>query len=179
MTDFVPFQKIPRLKRGCVITEKIDGTNAQIAIDADGNVRAGSRKRWITPGDDNFGFASWVEAHEDELRELGEGRHYGEWWGSGIQRRYGLEERRFSLFNSSRWAEERPACCDVVPVLYAGEFSTDAVDATLENLHKTGSIAAPGFDKPEGIIVYMPAAGNFYKVLLENDELPKSLAEAA
>ena len=28
MSDFIPFQKIPRLKRGCVITEKIDGTNA-------------------------------------------------------------------------------------------------------------------------------------------------------
>lgn len=32
MIDFVQFKKIPRLSRECVITEKIDGTNAQIFI---------------------------------------------------------------------------------------------------------------------------------------------------
>jgi hypothetical protein len=79
-----------------------------------------SRSRWITPDDDNFGFAAWVEANRDELLTLGPGRHFGEWWGSGIQRGYGLPkgEKRFSLFNVSRWGESRPACCHVVPVLY-------------------------------------------------------------
>jgi hypothetical protein len=29
MSDFIPFPKIPRLRRDIVITEKIDGTNVQ------------------------------------------------------------------------------------------------------------------------------------------------------
>lgn len=29
---FQPFNKIPRLSRGCIITEKIDGTNASVII---------------------------------------------------------------------------------------------------------------------------------------------------
>ncbi len=181
MTDFIPFPKIPRLKRGCIITEKLDGTNAQIVIDAEGNVRAGSRNRWITPDNDNFGFAAWVKKHEDELRALGEGQHFGEWWGVGIQRGYGLHERRFSLFNTGRWSnpEQRPVCCDVVPVLYAGDFSTNTVDWVMDTLKETGSRAAPGFMKPEGIIVFMTAARHLYKVLADNDDKPKALAEAA
>lgn len=176
MTDFIPFPKIPRLKRGCVITEKIDGTNAQVVVGEDGSVRAGSRNRWITPDDDNFGFARWVEERADELRGLGPGQHFGEWWGLGIQRGYGLHERRFSLFNTGRWSGERPACCGVVPVLYAGDFSTGIVDDVLDNLKATGSRAVPGFMKPEGIIVYMTAARHTYKVLAENDEISKGEA---
>ncbi|MNL54918.1 hypothetical protein D3C87_1782880 [compost metagenome] len=94
----------------------------------------------------------------------------------GIQRGYGLTERRFSLFNSGRWSNERPACCGVVPVLYAGDFTTTTVDWVMDSLRETGSIAAPGFMKPEGIIVYMTAARHLYKVLAENDDQPKGVA---
>lgn len=181
MTDFVPFPKIPRLKRGCIITEKIDGTNAQIVIDAEGNVRAGSRNRWITPDNDNFGFARWVNDNQDELRGLGEGQHFGEWWGSGIQRTYGLKEKRFSLFNTGRWSDPsvRPAICDVVPVLFVGQFATDTIDTVLADLKTGGSVAAPSFANPEGIIVFMTASHHLYKVLAENDSEPKGLVEAA
>lgn len=144
--QFVPFPKIPRLKRGCVITEKIDGTNAQVVVGEDGSV---------------LGFARWVAEHADGLRE---------------PRGYGLHERRFSLFNAGRWSSERPACCGVVPVLYAGDFSTDAVDETMRHLKATGSYAAPGFFSPEGIIVYMTAARHTYKVLAENDDVAKGEA---
>lgn len=176
MTDFIPFPKIPRLKRGCIITEKLDGTNAQIVVGEDGTIRAGSRNRWITPDADNYGFAGWVERNKEELLQLGPGQHFGEWWGNGIQRNYGLKEKRFSLFNSGRWSNERPACCDVVPVLYDGEFSSNTVDWVLDTLKDTGSIAAPGFMKPEGIIVFMTASHHFYKVLAENDQHPKGAA---
>ena len=177
MTDFIAFQKIPRLRRGCVITEKLDGTNAQIVIDAEGNIRAGSRNRWITPDSDNYGFARWVHDRQDELRKLGEGQHFGEWWGNGIQRGYGLKEKRFSLFNSGRWSdpEVRPSCCDVVPVLFAGNFATDTVDTVLQELKQTGSIAAPGYMRPKGVIVFLPASNHLYKVLAENDDVPKGL----
>ena len=174
MSDFIPFQKIPRLKRGCVITEKIDGTNAQIVIDPEGNVRAGSRNRWITPDDDNYGFARWVYDNQDEIRDtLGEGQHFGEWWGNGIQRGYGLKHKKFSLFNTGRWSSLYSDLFDVVPVLYAGDFTTTVVDEVIEGLGEGGSLAAPGFLKPEGVIVFLPAARNYFKVLIENDHLAK------
>lgn len=175
MSDFEEFPKIPRLKRDIIITEKIDGTNAQVFIAEDGTMRFGSRSRWITPEDDNYGFARWATEHADGLRELGPGRHFGEWWGAGIQRRYGLSEKRFSLFNTGRWTPETvPSCCHVVPILYQGKFSTAAVDNTLESLRSTGSAAAPGFMQPEGIIVFVAAARSFFKVTLEKDDEPKS-----
>lgn len=169
------FPKIARLKRGIVITEKIDGTNALVHVANDGTVRAGSRTRWITPESDNFGFARWVADHVDELRTLGPGHHYGEWWGQGIQRRYGLEEKRFSLFNATRWNKEPPpACCHVVPLLYAGPMG-GAVDECLERLRVEGSLAAPGFMNPEGIIVFHSAASKLFKVTLDNDGEPKGV----
>lgn len=180
--EFEAFPKMPRLSREIIITEKIDGTNAQVHISDDGEtIRAGSRNRYIEPGDDGFGFAAWVKANADTLLELGPGRHFGEWWGSGIQRGYGLTkgEKRFSLFNVSRWSVIRPACCHVVPELYRGPFVTDAVERSLHDLRIGGSCAAPGFMKPEGVIVFH-IAGNFgFKKTLEKDEEPKGVWQRA
>jgi hypothetical protein len=168
---FEAFESIARLSRNCVISEKIDGTNGQVCVLEDGRVLAGSRTRWITPADDNMGFARWVAEHEDELRTgLGPGKHYGEWWGSGIQRRYGLTEKRFSLFNSGRWTDDvRPKCCYVVPVLYQGIFTSTAVDEALAQLAAEGSRAAPGFMDPEGVVVYVAAARTLFKKTLKGD----------
>ena len=163
---FVAFPKIARLKgQGCVITEKIDGTNAQVHITDSGQVLAASRNRYVTLDNDNYGFAFWVSEHKDQLLKLGPGRHYGEWWGLGIQRGYGLNEKRFSLFNSGRWSnsEDKPECCGVVPVLFAGEYTTANVDATMHKLKETGSVAAPGFMNPEGVIVWHSRTRDFYK----------------
>lgn len=123
--EFQPWPKIPRLNREVIITEKIDGTNAQILIVPRAEVPpsiidfpgacpfmsvgdfvmlAGSRTRWLGHKTDNAGFAHWVSQNREELLKLGPGRHFGEWWGAGIQRRYGLTEKRFSLFNTHRWA---------------------------------------------------------------------------
>jgi len=228
--EFKPFPKMARLSRAAILTEKLDGTNASVFItpvdaaapeDVVGGVEgcvdcwtdggglfamfAGSRTRWITPFADNFGFAAWVKANSVELRKLGVGHHFGEWWGSGIQRGYDFKngERFFSLFNTLRWHEkgsypmlvkeavvdkrgveispekwttEAPACCRVVPVLYRGIFCTEAVENALETLRMCGSAAAPHFFHPEGVVVYHEAAGVGFKKTLENDESPKSLA---
>lgn len=190
--EFAEFPKMARLSREIIITEKIDGTNAQLAIvELDGHpvegavyqsgglaLYAGSRTRWITPEDDNFGFAKWAFENAEELLKLGIGRHFGEWWGGGIQRKYGVSEKRFSLFNVSRWEGDavRPACCLVVPTLYRGEFTSEAAEIALAELRANGSRAAPGFMKPEGIVLYHVAAGIGFKKTLEKDELPKSLA---
>jgi len=171
---FEEFPKIPRLSRECVVTEKIDGTNGCVLVMEDGRVIAGSRTRWITPEDDNFGFARWVAEHADELREgLGVGRHYGEWWGLGIQRKYGQDRKRWSLFNTSKWSETRPACCDVVPVLYQGEFKTSAIQNCLDNLASVGSSAAPGFMKPEGVVIFHVQGRLYFKKTLEKDDAGK------
>ena len=197
--EFEAFNKIPRLSREIVITEKIDGTNAQVAIfntaalerkdlntpyisttsdGIDWAVFVGSRTIWLTERADNKGFFAWVYAHVNELVEgLGEGRHYGEWWGQGIGRKYGLNEKRFSLFNTSRWTDTRPACCHVVPELYKGDFTTEAIDTEIEKLREFGSIVAPGFMKPEGVVIFHTAGNLMFKKTLENDEKPKSLAQ--
>ena len=173
--EFEPFPKIARLSRECIITEKIDGTNAQVYITEDGQIYFGSRTRWITPEDDNYGFAKWGMEHREELMRLGPGRHFGEWWGQGIQRKYGLTEKRFSLFNVSRWdSEDRPACCGIVPILGRGDFDTDLVNDCIRNLKAEGSQAAPGFMDPEGIVIYHTAAKIGFKKTIKNDEQPKS-----
>jgi hypothetical protein len=192
MVEFVEFPKMPRLRRDCIITEKIDGTNACIRITEDGQFLVGSRTRWITPENDNYGFAKWAYEHRDELMGLGVGTHFGEWWGSGCQRGYSLTngEKRWSLFNVSRWhlwceepqriptadpriekyQEKLPECCHLVPVLFRGTFDTTRVDEALEHLRTNGSMAAPGFMKPEGVVCFH-IAGNFgFKTTLEKDE---------
>lgn len=172
--EFVPFEKIPRLMRTMIVTEKIDGTNAQIYITDDGDVFAGSRKRWITPSDDNYGFATWVENHKNQLRiELGSGRHYGEWWGSGINRRYGQTEKHFSLFNVKRWQDADLQLCRVVPKLYEGDFSETAIEGCLNMLELTGSYAALGYDNPEGVVIYLPAANALFKRTIKDDDKGK------
>lgn len=185
--DFVPFPKIARLSREIIVTEKIDGTNACVVITDEGQVLAGSRTRWVTPEDDNHGFAKWVKEHEDELRRLGPGKHFGEWWGCGINKGYGLSEKRFSLFNVSRWAYPNiarkdlpsefippPPCCGVVPVLYHGVFTTQNIEGVLEGLRSGGSRAAPSFMRPEGVMVYHTASNTLFKKTLEKDDAPKS-----
>ena len=219
--EFKPFPKMPRLQREIIISEKIDGTNASVFIreiidedelKTDGMdpmacvrmdnllIYAGSRTRWITPQADNHGFARWVCENDEELIKLGVGHHFGEWWGSGIQRGYGLPkgEKRFSLFNTIRWVagdspigiasvswsdktrqmEEKmqqraPACCHVVPVLYRGPFCTSTVERIMADMNYSGSSAAPGYDNPEGVVVFHVAGNTGFKVTLDNDDEPK------
>lgn len=157
-------------------------------------VFAQSRTRFITPQQDNYGFAGWVARNAQNLVEvLGAGTHFGEWWGSGIQRKYGLtgSDKRFSLFNTARWADTmdrdgyryiadtHPAAFAAipelhhVPVLYRGGFSEESIIDAEEGLRTYGSAAAPGFTRPEGLVVWHDAARQSFKVTLEGDEAPK------
>jgi hypothetical protein len=173
--EFQMFPKMGRYSRDVIVTEKIDGTNAQIFIGEDGEFLVGSRKRWITPENDNFGFAKWAYENEEELMELGPGRHFGEWWGSGIQRGYGLEkgEKRFSLFNTSRWSDNRPMCCRIVPVLWEGKMDDLNVRGIMAQLAYDGSHASPGFKNPEGIVIFHTHANVGLKKTFEKDSTGK------
>lgn len=172
--EFKDFGKIARFRTlQCTVTEKIDGTNAQIYVseDPESPILVGSRNRWITPQQDNYGFAAFVHAHGDAWRALGPGRHFGEWYGAGIQRRYGLSEKRFALFNVSRYAEGLPeglpSNVHLVPVLYQGPLDTVTLSATTETLYTNGSVAVPGWSKPEGVII--ECAGQRWKVTDNGD----------
>lgn len=181
--EFESFPSIRRLSREVIVSEKIDGCNVQIVFPEDGgSTLVGSRNRWITPGKttDQFGFAQWVKDHEEELRTgLGLGKHFGEWYGAGIQRKYGLNEKRFSLFNVRRWGDDpeirdpmatpRPACCYAVPVLWKGVFDTVAIDGVLARLAIGGSVAVPGFMDPEGVVVFHTATSTLFKKTLDGD----------
>jgi len=192
--EFRPFAKMARLNREIIITEKLDGSNAQILINETGTTMlVGSRNRYLTVDNNNYGFARWCQENLDELWKLGPGRHFGEWWGNGIQRNYGLKEKRFSLFDVRRWKYingigsglctkedsgewvNGPACCHVVPTLWRGPMITRCIEETVAELRMSGSVAAPGFMDPEGIVIYHTAAGQCFKVTLKNDDKPKSL----
>ncbi len=197
MPEFKAWPKTPRLFRDMIITEKIDGTNAAVIIEegqrsdsqegycagiTDGStfykVAAQSRKRIITPEMDNFAFAAWVRNNAFTLvQTLGIGVHYGEWWGHGIQRGYGQPKghRQFSLFNVKRYLDVwvPDIGLGVVPILHEGLFDTEVVREELAQLARLGSAAAPGFMKPEGIIVYHQAANSVFKATIEDDEMPK------
>jgi hypothetical protein len=150
--EFKSWNKIARLNRDIIITEKIDGSNGVIYIDENNNFYVGSRKRWLDEHNENMGFYHWAMENKEELLKLGKGYHYGEWMGKGIQRNYGLNEKRFYLFNTMRWIdiytlpesarkkyrdeylnkiredsnndklEYCPECCYVVPILYQGSW---------------------------------------------------------
>jgi hypothetical protein len=150
-------------------------------------VRAGSRTRWLREGEpDNAGFRVWVRDNARTLvKDLGPGLHFGEWYGQGINRRYGLDHKRFALFNTKRWTYEtvlqfRTPNLEVVPILWDGpaQVMSHAVDECLKELRENGSVNAPGFMRPEGIVVFHSAAGQYFKVTLEKDEKPKAIAKA-
>lgn len=195
--DFEGMRKIARLSKEVIVTEKIDGTNGQIYIIEEplvdpvpgegvihlsgGHMLVGSRTHWLKHEADNYGFWHWAYDHADELMKLGPGRHYGEWWGSKINRGYGLPsgQRNFSLFNTSKWSDDlaRPVCCRVVPVLWAGPWDSLNVVDILVDMRYRGSRAQPGFMNPEGVVVFHTAAGVAFKKTIENDEKPKGETE--
>jgi hypothetical protein len=202
--EFQPFAKIPRLMRECVVTEKIDGSNAQILIELSYkpredaiafveaeidinvpidqnwcihgvyfNLYAGSRSKWLKPNkqQDNHGFAQWVVDHASKLVTIfGIGRFYGEWWGQGINRGYGLTEKRFSIFNPDfEFKTDPKGLVSKVPLLYKGLFDTAKIEEILNTLREKGSVAVPNYMKPEGLVCYHLAGGHLYKRTCEND----------
>lgn len=183
---FEAYGKTPRLNRQIHISEKLDGTNVGIVIDELGGVWPQSRNRQIRPGKDtdHHGFARWVIDNADALRDaLGPGRHFGEWVGPKIgPRNYGLTENHLYLFNP-RHAEAVEASgldrLHIVPQLGIWDtFDSELIGSILNLLVQVGSQIAPArkFVRPEGIIIYHSASNQVFKVLADNDDLPKGKA---
>ncbi len=201
---FMPWPKISRLNRDIVITEKLDGTNAAVVI-TETSVYAQSRTRVLTPQKDNFGFRAWVDANADALRyALGVGTHFGEWWGKGIQRGYGVEGKTFSLFNTDKWfvkeaghpwqltqelqeIRKNGVAISVVPVLYEGPwvnnlgfkdepatFSMKYAPQFILDWLRKDGSVAVPGAPAEGIVVFHYASGTMFKATVDGDESYKS-----
>lgn len=201
---FQRFASLTRFSHDWTITEKIDGTNACIIVDHDERMNLGdrefdyaiidkvgpyfvyaqSRNNLITPSKDNAGFAGWVKNNVGELVEiLGEGRHFGEWCGAGIQRRYGLTTKKFALFNTHRWRDlaGHPdggligGQLTVVPVLAEGYMDNPggAAIGAMDMMKINGSIFAPGFMDPEGVVMRHNPSGTVFKKTFDYDEQGK------
>lgn len=158
--DFQSFMEIENVSKILFsITQKLHGSNAQIYVYQSGggnlDLMCGSRTRWVTPEDDNYGFAAFVHKHKDEfIQRLGEGRHYGEWIGPGIGSGEGLKEKTFALFAWWRFkGAALPPRTVTVPVLYDGPVDIAQIDVCMDRLRAEGSQLVPGFMKPEGIVV--------------------------
>lgn len=210
--EFESWGKTPRwVNETMTITEKIDGTNACVVIlpyDAEAHhdmtstgralmvsmdegpepthtFATQSRKKFIWPGkqSDNAGFAAWAWDNAfDIISDLGYGKHYGEWWGRGIQRGYEQDTKRFSLFNPWRYDAEGDRVFTVkemgtVPILCSGDAGDEKVHQMLDFLKEYGSVAAPGYMNPEGVIVSYKLAQRSYKAFVNDDGIPKSLKE--
>lgn len=173
--EFTGFNSIERLESPVTVWEKLDGTNSQIVVDAD-QFLVGSRNRWITPEDDNFGFARWAYENQRALTEiLGPGRHFGEWFGGKIQRGYGLKEKSFALFDT-RYKEKETTFIPqltMCPVLYEGVYRADLVEELLLKLKTEGSVAAPGFMNPEGVVLRFHRNGALFKKVFDEVKVPK------
>jgi hypothetical protein len=196
MGEFRKWPSTPRWHKGLTITEKIDGTNACIVI-YNGQVKAQSRKRMITPDDDNMGFAKWVYENAGALTDtLGYGYHYGEWYGEGIQKNpLGIEGKRFALFHATKYTEangyelNKVDGLETVPLLFHGQANLWTIPDIVQDLELYGTkvkgaarrtVTVPGLGdtielaaRAEGVIVYHKETQAKYKILLENDAYHK------
>jgi hypothetical protein len=172
--EFKAFDKIQNIDKSMMtITQKLHGTNAQIYIYEEGGelkLKPGSRTRWLTPDDDNYGFARFVIDNKQAFIDtLGVGRHFGEWCGPGINSGEGLKEKTLVLFNWRRWKDiPLPPKVTTVPVLYTGSLSMEKVEEVFNRLKEQGSYFSPGFMRPEGIVIDIN--GMFFKKVFDPEE---------
>lgn len=90
---------------------KLHGTNAGVRIKRNGEIFARSRTRTLTPDDDNYGFAKWVEENKDFFTKVRANVNaaykqwgelpvivFGEWCGSGIMKNVAISSVERKIF---------------------------------------------------------------------------------
>lgn len=81
---------------------KLHGTNAAIQFDGKGEIKAQKRSDFITPQNDNAGFASYVESLDIVSHPNSPMILYGEWAGPGVQKGDAvsmIDEKHFFVFS--------------------------------------------------------------------------------
>lgn len=102
----------------CYVFPKVDGTNASVWLDKDGNIQAGSRTRHLTLEADNAGFYAWVQSNPYLTAYLHSNpthRLFGEWLVPHSLKTYRENAwRRFYIFD---------VCLDKAPeeILHEGD----------------------------------------------------------
>lgn len=97
--SLVAIEATPTLKYRAKV--KLDGTNGAVQIFPSGKVVAQSRSQIITSKEDNAGFAAWVEMHQEAFSACAKDERvtlFGEWCGSGIQRRTAISKIDRKIF---------------------------------------------------------------------------------
>ena len=173
---FKPWPKLGRVNKETItITEKIDGTNAAIIVENGKLVGTQSRSRLLSDTEDNHGFHKWAMKNADVFAQLGDGHHFGEWAGKGINKnRMGLDGKKFFLF--AWYAEtkiEHPEI-EYVEVLFQGPRSEDNIITTFNRLYAFGYMGEDGVwvenkrtYTPEGIVIYYHNSKHMEKMTID------------
>ena len=195
----------------CVISEKVDGTNGLIEINEvfpvgepkEIQIRFGSRNRYITFNNDNADFANFFRHYEarfkdvaadiilKELEVSGETltecqeqyplRIYGEWFGSGIQRGYGLKDKffmPFSTFYAEKLIEYQVPNIVKPNIMYTGKFNKLTADMCMNTLAIHGSGIIKDYKRPEGIVIHFPKYNFRLKQTFEGSKWEQSIPKA-
>ena len=179
MSSLNAYPKYPKTHRleniNCIISEKVDGTNGLIHGIYDSKtesfkVKFGSRTRYLNPevkDGDNFGFASFYLPYKklfkklfnslrEEHSDLCDIKIYGEWFGKGIQRGYGLENKYFMPFNKyyAAFLQQGSIPNIIEPYIFCEcKYNIQESLDAMSLLRANGSYLIPGYDNPEGIII--------------------------
>lgn len=176
--EFKKFPKIQNYKKlHVLVTLKVNGTNSAIIIYKDEktgelDLKTQSRTRFITPEDDNYGFANFVYKNKEAfINSLGEGTHFGEWYGAGINSGEGLDHKELALFDVFRYKDVvLPEFVKTVPILYHGEYSKEVIEKVAEDLKTNGSKLVEGFMRPEGMVIQFLGSNLRFKYVFDAEE---------
>ncbi len=174
MSEHIKFPKIPRVEKvEVIITEKLDGTNALIYIDDNGDMKFGSRNRWLTEDSDNHGFYTFCMKNKDMLARLGRGYHYGEFIGSGIARQYGFTngERKLYMFDARLVDRELGDNIKVVPILKQATLHdmTGLFDLR-DYINPSTTVRESTINKDtrmEGVMIFLTHLNKYIKVIYD------------
>ena len=149
----------------CFVFPKVDGTNASVWLDENGEVQAGSRTRQLTLEADNAGFLAWVREQPNlkaYLQEFPNHRLYGEWLVPHTLKTYRKDAwRRFWIFDVQ--VEDTFLSYDVYNV-YLQKHNLDFIvpmfraenvhfEYLLEALKKNTFLIEEGAGLGEGVVV--------------------------
>ena len=156
----------------CYVFYKIDGTNGQVYLDKEGNLKAGSRNRVLTLDNDNAGFYQYVldnKKIKEYLLKHKNHRLYGEWLVPHSLKTYRYDAwKKFYIFdialhNDEDDSEEYIPYEIYKPMLDEAELDYVPPLAIIKNpaeenlykcLEKTGQfLVEDGKGKGEGIVI--------------------------
>lgn len=189
MMEFLKYQHLERYGNDevegiefgdCFIFPKLDGTNASVWLNREGEIKAGSRNRELTLENDNAGFYAYVLSNEKikkYMRKHPTHRLYGEWLVPHTLKTYREDAwRRFYIFDVV--IDKEDGAIEYIPYdIYKpllDEFELDYIppiakvrnptyDVLLKLLEKNQFLIKDGEGNGEGIVIKNYDFYNKYK----------------